>query len=83
MRRFTIIAVITSIAMAMSMPAKADNVGAVIGAISGTIIAGPVGFVGGLIIGGLYGRPFWGPHSPYACWIDERWHRHCPRLPLN
>jgi hypothetical protein len=61
----------------------ADNVGAVIGGVSGLFLAGPPGAIIGVIIGDVFGRPFWGPHSPYACWIDERWHRHCPSVALR
>jgi hypothetical protein len=51
-----------------------------IGGVSGLFLAGPPGAIIGVIIGEVYGRPFWGPHSPYACWNDERFHRHCPSM---
>lgn len=58
--------------------ARADDVGAVFGGVTGMFVAGPVGAVVGVIVGEVWGRPFWGPHSPDACWIDERFHRICP-----
>lgn len=63
--------------------AKADDVGAVIGGSVGLVTAGPVGLVAGVIIGGVWGRPFWGPPvSPGACWIDNSFRRHCRHMPV-
>jgi osmotically inducible lipoprotein OsmB len=57
---------------------RADAVGAVFGAGTGLVVAGPPGAVAGGIIGGVWGAPFWGPpNSPNACWIDGYFHRHC------
>ena len=56
----------------------ADNVGAVFGAGTGLLAAGPVGLVVGGIVGWYWGSPFWGPPvDPRACWIDHYCHRHC------
>jgi hypothetical protein len=56
----------------------ADNVGAVFGAGTGLVVAGPVGLVVGGIVGWYWGSPFWGPPvNPRACWIDNYWQRHC------
>lgn len=68
---------------ALIAPAKADDVGAVIGGLSGLFIAGPPGAIIGLIVGGIWGKPFWGPdESEYKCWIDREFVRHCPKLPV-
>jgi hypothetical protein len=57
---------------------QADTVGAVFGAGTGLVVAGPVGAVVGGVVGAVWGRPFWGPpHSPHACWIDNHFYRHC------
>ena len=51
---------------------RADNVGAVFGAGSGLLLAGPVGLVVGGIVGWYWGSPFWGPPvDPRACFIDK------------
>ena len=48
----------------------ADNVGAVFGAGTGLLAAGPVGLVVGGIVGWYWGSPFWGPPvDPRACFI--------------
>jgi hypothetical protein len=66
--------------VAMPMGARADMVGAVAGAGTGLIVAGPVGAVAGGIIGGVFGKPYWGPaRSRTSCWIDDNFHRHCRR----
>jgi len=58
--------------------ARADWVGAVAGAGTGLVVAGPVGAVAGGVIGGVLGKPFWGPPvSRGACWTDDHFHRHC------
>lgn len=73
----------TAIALALIAPAKADDVGAVIGGLSGLVIAGPPGAIAGVIIGGIFGKPWWGPdESAYKCWIDREFVRHCPKLPV-
>jgi hypothetical protein len=57
---------------------RADTVGAVFGAGTGLVVAGPPGAVVGGVIGAIFGRPFWGPpNSPRACWIDYYFQRHC------
>jgi hypothetical protein len=61
-----------------ALPARADFVGAVAGAGTGLLVAGPVGAVAGVFIGGFWGSPFWGPpNGPQACWTDDSFHRHC------
>ena len=57
---------------------QADTVGAVFGAGTGLVVAGPVGLVVGGVVGAVWGHPFWGPPiSPHACWIDNYFYRHC------
>jgi hypothetical protein len=30
------------------------------------------------VIGGVFGKPFWGPSVGRAhCWTDDHFHRHC------
>jgi hypothetical protein len=30
------------------------------------------------VIGGVFGKPFWGPPvGRGACWTDDHFHRHC------
>jgi hypothetical protein len=41
--------------------AQADTVGAVAGAGTGLVVAGPPGAVVGGVIGAVWGKPFWGP----------------------
>jgi hypothetical protein len=58
--------------------AQADTVGAVAGAGTGLIVAGPPGAVVGGVIGAVWGKPFWGPSiSKSHCWTDSDFHRHC------
>jgi hypothetical protein len=65
-------------------PARADKVGAVIGGASGLVIAGPPGAIIGVMVGAIWGRPFWGPdESKWKCYLDDNFHRVCPRLPLR
>jgi hypothetical protein len=58
--------------------ARADTVGAVAGAGTGLVVAGPPGAVVGGVIGAVWGKPFWGPSiSKGHCWTDSDFHRHC------
>ncbi len=58
--------------------AQADTVGAVAGAGTGLLIAGPPGAVVGGVVGAVWGKPFWGPSiSKGHCWTDNSFHRHC------
>ena len=77
--RQLVLAVATIITVATISPAaRADMVGAVAGAGTGLLVAGPVGAVAGAVVGGFFGKPFWGPPiSPDACWVDNDFHRHC------
>jgi len=60
--------------------ARADTVGAVAGAGTGLIVAGPPGAVVGGVIGAVWGKPFWGPSIGKGhCWTDSDFHRHCRR----
>jgi hypothetical protein len=73
-----------ALALALTAPARADKVGAVIGATSGFFIAGPPGAIAGFVVGLVYGKPYWGvDKSSYTCYIDDNFHRICPKLPLN
>jgi hypothetical protein len=47
--------------LAISPTTHADMIGAAAGAGTGLVVAGPVGAVAGGLIGGFFGRPFWGP----------------------
>jgi hypothetical protein len=59
-------------------PARADTVGAVAGAGTGLLVAGPPGAVVGGVVGAVWGKPFWGPSiSKSHCWIDSDLRRHC------
>jgi hypothetical protein len=73
------LAVILSLQFAYN-PARADDVGAAIGAGTGMVIAGPPGAIIGAIIGGIFGRP---NAAPYQCWIDQNFRRHCPKFPVR
>lgn len=77
--RQSVLVVATIIAVAtISSAARADLIGAVAGAGTGLLVAGPVGAVAGAVVGGFAGKPFWGPPiGPGACWIDSDFHRHC------
>jgi len=70
-KRQLVLATATIITVAAISPvARADMVGAAAGAGSGLLVAGPVGAVAGGVIGGFFGRPFWGPPvSRGACWV--------------
>jgi len=64
--------------LATSPTAHADMIGAASGAGTGLAVAGPVGAVAGGLIGGFFGRPFWGsPMARGACWTDNYFRRHC------
>jgi hypothetical protein len=78
MRNF-VLATIAFAAVAAATPsAQADMVGAVAGAGTGLFVAGPVGAAAGAVIGGYYGKPFWGPSiSRGHCYVDNSFHRHC------
>jgi hypothetical protein len=79
-------ALLKKIALALALglfllaPARADDVGAAIGAGTGMIIAGPPGAIIGAIIGSIFGRP---NAAPYQCWIDQNFRRHCPKFPVR
>jgi hypothetical protein len=69
-------ALLASVAAASS--ARADMVGAVAGAGTGLLVAGPPGAVVGGVVGAVWGKPFWGPSvGPGHCWTDNSFHRHC------
>ena len=50
---------------------QADAVGAVFGAGTGIVVAGPPGAVVGGVIGAVWETPFWAPNSSRSCWIDK------------
>jgi hypothetical protein len=78
MKKIALVTAVLLALVAVTPTARADTVGAVIGATTGLFIAGPPGAIIGAIIGGIYGRPFWGPPiSSRSCWIDNSFHRHC------
>jgi hypothetical protein len=52
--------------------------GAVIGAGSGALLAGPYGAAVGGVVGGVIGGPVW-PHGYQECWYDRRGKRFCNR----
>ena len=77
MRKVLWMAAILAGAIAVS-PVRADTVGAVAGAGTGLLIAGPPGAVVGGVVGAVWGKPFWGPSiSKGHCWTDSDFHRHC------
>ena len=58
--------------------ARADTVGAVAGAGTGLLVAGPPGAGVGGVVGAGWGKPFWGPSiSKSHCWTDSDFRRHC------
>ena len=58
--------------------ARADTVGAVAGAGTGLLVAGPPGAVVGGVVGAVWGKPVWGPSiSKSHCWTDSDFRRHC------
>jgi hypothetical protein len=77
--RQIVLAVATIITVATISPAaRADMIGAAAGAGTGLLVAGPVGAVAGAVVGGFFGKPFWGPPiGRGACWVDNDFHRHC------
>jgi hypothetical protein len=80
MRKLILVAVVFAAALAAPPGARADMVGAVAGAGTGLIVAGPPGAVIGGVVGAVFGRPFWGPSiSRGHCWIDSDFQRHCGR----
>jgi type III secretory pathway component EscT len=73
-----------AIALALTMPARADKVGALAGAATGMVVAGPPGAIAGFFIGYVFGSPYWGQDkSAFSCYVDDNFHRVCPKLPLN
>jgi hypothetical protein len=54
-------AALAAAAMITMSAARADWIGAGAGAGTGLLVAGPIGAVAGGVIGGVWGRPFWGP----------------------
>jgi hypothetical protein len=80
MRRILLIAAVVSATAAGSLSARADMVGAVAGAGTGLIVAGPPGAVIGGVVGAVWGKPFWGPSiSKGHCWTDSDFQRHCDK----
>jgi hypothetical protein len=76
----TIFVALMAVPMSASTSARADMVGAVAGAGTGLIVAGPPGAVIGGVVGAVFGKPWWGPpRTRTACWIDNSFHRHCRR----
>jgi hypothetical protein len=79
MRKSLLAAAIFAGALGLST-AQADTVGAVAGAGTGLLVAGPPGAVVGGVVGAVWGKPFWGPSiSKGHCWTDNSFHRHCNR----
>ncbi len=67
-------------ALMAASSARADMVGAVAGAGTGLLVAGPPGAVVGGVVGAVWGKPFWGPSiSRGHCWTDSDFRRHCDR----
>jgi osmotically inducible lipoprotein OsmB len=77
MKKLLLATAVCAAAAVTAVPAaRADWVGA--GAGTGLLIAGPIGAVAGGVIGGVWGRPFWGPSIGRGhCWTDDHLHRHC------
>jgi hypothetical protein len=79
MRKLFLATAMFAAAMAVSS-ARADMVGAVAGAGTGLLVAGPPGAVVGGVVGAVWGKPFWGPSiSRGHCWTDSDFRRHCDR----
>ena len=77
MRKLLLMAAIFAGALGVSS-AQADTVGAVAGAGTGLLVAGPPGAVVGGVVGAVWGKPFWGPSiSKSHCWTDSDFRRHC------
>ena len=77
MRKLLVAAAIFAGALGVS-GAQADTVGAVAGAGTGLLVAGPPGAVVGVVVGAVWGKPFWGPSiSRSHCWTDSDFRRHC------
>src|ERR1700736_6881135 len=77
MRKLLLAAAVFAGAIGISA-AQADTIGAVAGAGTGLVVAGPPGAVVGGVIGAVWGKPFWGPSiSKSHCWTDSDFHRHC------
>jgi hypothetical protein len=81
MRNILLAAAIVSLTATLAAPsARADMVGAVAGAGTGLLVAGPPGAVVGGVVGAVWGKPFWGPSIGKGhCWTDNDFHRHCNR----
>lgn len=80
MRKILLATAIVFITAAGAPSARADMVGAVAGAGTGLLVAGPPGAVIGGVVGAVWGKPFWGPSiSRGHCWTDNSFHRHCDR----
>ena len=80
MRNFVMATLVFAAVGALSGSARADMVGAAAGAGAGLVVAGPVGAVAGAVVGGYYGKSFWGPSiSRGHCWVDNSFHRHCDK----
>ena len=79
MRELVVATAIFAGAVAVSS-ARADMVGAVAGAGTGLLVAGPPGAVVGGVVGAVWGKPFWGPSiSKGECWTDSDFQRHCKK----
>src|SRR5690348_11073186 len=77
MRKSLLVAAIFAGVIGLST-AQADTVGAVAGAGTGLLVAGPPGAVVGGVVGAVWGKPFWGPSISKAhCWTDSDFRRHC------
>jgi len=80
MRKLLLATAVIAVAAAVAPSARADTVGAVAGAGTGLIVAGPPGAVIGGVIGAVWGKPFWGPPiGKGECWTDSDFHRHCKK----